>query len=141
MSERQRAQHRNLERDTVRNPRKATRSKPAGPDPDDPWAADPGPVTPARAQDIRRETEDGINPEDRPGSILPGQHRALEALLTIYGIDPKDREGRHQALRIILGLDELGSVTGLSLAQASEAIRRIQDQISAEKAAAGTGHD
>ncbi len=150
MSEQQRARHRNLERDTVRSPKKATRSKPAGPDPDDPWTADPGPVTPARAQDIRRAAEDGISPEDRPGSILPGQHRALEALLTVYGIDSADREGRHQALRVTLGLDELGSVTSLSLAQASEAIRRIQDQISAErakaaaeraKAAAGTGHD
>lgn len=83
-----------------------------------------------RPADRANNPEDDIwamNPEDRPGSLTSGQGRALEALLgQFYGLDSKDREGRHNAVQQLLGLAEPpGSMTLLSYAQADTARKRI----------------
>ena len=47
-----------------------------------------------RAAQIRQDIPDH-DPEDKPGSIGPGQKRAIEAQLGMLGYESKDRAGRH----------------------------------------------
>lgn len=83
-------------------------------------------------------------PEDRPGSVTPGQHKALEALLgQFYGLDSKDRDGRHQAVQQLLSLDAApASLNDLSYNQAKAARDKIvavmaEREREAKRAAAG----
>jgi hypothetical protein len=72
--------------------------------------------------------------ETAPGSIMDGQHRAIELLLTKWGIARDARDDRHLAVATLLELDGLGSLSDLSAAQAALAVRRIQDEMSRERA-------
>jgi ERF superfamily len=136
MDRTQEREHKQLEADTKRQPRRAERARPRGPDPDsDPWAAD-APVDGERAQQLRESIPDH-EPEDKPGSILPGQHRAIERLLGMLGIPADARGDRHQAVALTLGLDPLSvaSMNDLSCNQAGEVIRELDRQASAEREA------
>lgn len=89
-------------------------------------------------------------PEDRPGSIMPGQHRAIERMLGMLGFKPAERAERHGHAALRLGLDQLPngpagdapSMLGLSTTQAATLIRGLQadlDDLKADDAAkAGT---
>jgi ERF superfamily len=72
--------------------------------------------------------------ETAPGSIMDGQHRAIELLLTKWGIARDARDDRHLAVATFLELDGLDSLSDLSAAQAATAVRRIQDEMSRERA-------
>jgi hypothetical protein len=74
--------------------------------------------------------------ETAPGSIMDGQHRAIELLLTKWGIARDARDDRHLAVATLLELDGLDSLSDLSAAQAALAVRRIQDEMSRERAGA-----
>ena len=69
-----------------------------------PWNSDHADyVTSDRAAELRGPVPDH-EPEDKPGSILPGQHRAIEAQLGMLGYPKDDREGRHAEAAALLGL-------------------------------------
>ena len=88
---------------------------------------------------------DLTDPEDKPGSIGPGQGRAIEAQLGMLGYDSKDRAGRRAEAAALLGLDELPtdpnhpegdprpSMKGLSMTQAADLIRRLQESLDAKR--------
>ena len=147
MTRAQAGEHDQLAADTKRQPARATRARPAGHEPSqwdrtgpvDPQTGerDNEHVTPDRARRIREESEQaGIpdhDPEDKPGSIGPGQRRAIEAQLGMLGYDSKDRAGRHAEAAALLGLDQLGSMSDLSMTQAADLIRRLQDAIDAKR--------
>lgn len=130
-----RAQHERLKADTAgHDPAKTTRTKGqqvSGTD-DDPWASD-APVNGERAAQLR-ETIPTSDPEDKPGSILPAQHRAIERLLSLAGIGLDDRVERHQYVKDTLGLDTLPphpetgepSIMGLSYTQAADVMTDLQ---------------
>lgn len=113
------------------DPAKTTRTrgeKVSGTD-DDPWAKDE-PMTGARAQQLRGALAD---PEDKPGSILPGQHRALEKLLSMLGPDFADRDTQHELVSGWTGHAGLASMNDLSVAEAADAIRGAQDAVDRTK--------
>lgn len=139
MTRAQKSAHEHLEADTKRgNGTKAERSRPRHPDPDsDPWAVD-APVDRHRARALREHID--LNPEDRPGSISEGQHRAIERMLGMLGFKPAERKDRHGHAALRLGLDQLPvnpasapdsgpSMLGLSAAQAAALIRALQDDL------------
>jgi ERF superfamily len=74
--------------------------------------------------------------ETAPGSIMDGQHRAIELLLTKWGLARDAREERHSAIMAIMDLPALASISDLSAAQAATAVRRIQDEMAKERAGA-----
>jgi hypothetical protein len=139
MTRGQAAEHKQLEADTKRQPQRAERVRPRGPDPDsDPWATD-APVDGERAQQLRQSIPDH-EPEDKPGSILDGQKRALERLLGMLGVE--SREDRHDAVALAIGLPALtfstlkpGERGAPSCNQAGEAIRELDRQAAAEREA------
>jgi len=128
--------------------RPASRSRPRAPEPsqwDTSGPVDPDTgerdtelVTPHRAQQIRGQLNgaDLTEPEDKPGSILPGQKNALERLLSMLGIETGNRETRHLLCAGWAGLDDLASLNDLSAAQAADCIRAAQDAVDKEKARA-----
>ena len=89
MTRAQKTEHERLAADTVRSERKAERSHPRGPDPDDPWAQD-APVDHERAAALRRDLEDRELPEDKPGTATPDQQRAIPILLAKKGISSRE---------------------------------------------------
>ena len=126
------AGHKKMQADTLREPKRAERSRPGAPDPGDPWAAD-APVDRERATGLRQS-------EDRPGSIAEGQHRALERLLSMLHIESRD--DRHDAVSLAAGLPAgsfgtlaPGGVSAPSYAQAAAAIRELDRQASEERQA------
>jgi hypothetical protein len=129
MTRAQAAEHKRLEADTKRQPKRAERVRPTAPDPDDPWAQDE-PVTPERAQRLRENLNgaDLTDPEDKPGTMNDGQHKAIERMMTFVGADPKDRPGRHGLAMSLLGLPDLASMTDLSYSQAADLIKMLNDQ-------------
>lgn len=131
------AAHDRLKADTLKGGGKAERTRPSEPDPGDPWAADE-PVTHQRAAAMREHLDRREqDPEDRPGSIMPGQHRAIEAQLGMLGFKPSERKDRHAHAALRLGLGTLPngpagdapSMLGLSAAQAAALIRALQDDL------------
>jgi hypothetical protein len=70
---------------------------------------------------------DLTDPEDKPGSIIEPQHRAIERMLTFVGCDPKNRDERHAVVISLLNLDGLGSVNDLSFTQAKDLISLLND--------------
>jgi len=135
MTRGQKAEHERLAADTVRDPKRAERSHPRGPDPDDPWAQD-APVDPERAAALRGSLTgpELTDSEDKPGSMLDGQHRAIEMLLGKLGIPREARADRHAQVSVLLGLaEDFGSMSDLSFTQAAEAIRLLQAEVSKEK--------
>ncbi len=142
MTRAQAAGHDKLKADTLRGNGKADRSRPRQPDPgSDPWAQD-APVDQHRARALREDIDSKnlTDPEDKPGSILPAQHRALEMILGQLGIEPDNRTARHATIAGILGLDDLPghpatgapSVTGLSFTQAADAIKMLSEKAHAD---------
>jgi ERF superfamily len=137
MTRAQASEHDRTKADTLRGSRRAERSRPKAPDPDsDPWATD-APVDGHRAAALR-ETVSGpdlTDPEDKPGTILPAQHRAIESTLTKLGIGLDDRGPRHEAVCKLLDLPGLPphpetgapSMLGLSFTQAADALRMLQE--------------
>lgn len=132
MTRREVSGHDQLKADTLRDRKRAERSHPKAPDPDDPWAKDE-PMTGQRAQQLRQTLAD---PEDKPGSILPGQHRALEKLLSMLGPDFADRDTQHELVSGWTGHAGLASMNDLSVAEAADAIRGAQDAVDRAKEAA-----
>jgi ERF superfamily len=116
MDRQQKAAHEKLAADTHGGGR-AERSRPRGPDPDDPWTQD-APVDHQRAAAMREDAE------DRPGSSNPGQWQQLAIL---YGqISLADREMRLADLTDRTGR-EIGSAKDLSYAEAEAAIRSLRE--------------
>jgi ERF superfamily len=74
--------------------------------------------------------------ETTAGSIGDGQHRAIEMLLTKWGIAKEARADRHMAIEALLDLSpgDVRSLSDLSADQAARAIRAIQDAMSQERA-------
>jgi hypothetical protein len=126
MTRREASAHDHLKADTLRDRKKADRTRPAAPDPDsDPWAQE-APVNGARAQELRGSLTD---PEDKPGSANTGQLRAVERMLTFVGTDPKERDSRHEMASGLLGIDPpISSMTDLSYAQAADLIKLLNDE-------------
>lgn len=134
MTRQQLRDHERLEKDVRgRKPgERAERVRPRQPDPDDPWAIDDPEIASAdRARRLREDIDHhgGGQPEDRPGSILPGQHRAIEMMLGMLGFKPSERKDRHAHAALRLGLEQLDSMSGLSAAQAAQLIRALQDDL------------
>jgi hypothetical protein len=124
------AEHERLRAQTLSGSRPAERSRPAAPDPEDPWAQD-APVDGPRAAALRESLNGGdlTDPEDKPGSIHESQHRAIERMLTFVGVDPKNRDDRHDMAATMLGLPApLASMTDLSYTQAKELISLLNDE-------------
>jgi ERF superfamily len=141
------AEHEQLRAQTLSGSKRAERTRPTAPERSQ-WDSD-GPVDPAtgerdtghvtrqRATQIRQESEAAgyeDNPEDRPGSIGPGQHRALERLLGMW-LGQAERDTVHGVLAGLLHLDDLSSLNDLSMAQAAAAIRAVQAKLDEEKEA------
>ena len=110
MTRAQKADHERLAADTVRDPKRAERSHPRAPDPDDPWAQD-APVDHERAAAMRRSLEgrDLTDPEDKPGTSTLEQQRAIAIETQAKGI--VDRADK---------LAFCGSVTGRDIASSKE---------------------
>jgi ERF superfamily len=74
--------------------------------------------------------------ETAAGSIGDGQHRAIEMLLTKWGIAKDARADRHMAIEALLDLSpgDVPSLSDLSADQAARAIRAIQDAMAQERA-------
>jgi hypothetical protein len=103
MTRAQKAEHERLAADTVRDPKRAERSHPRGPDPDDPWAQD-APVDGQRAAALResidraREDAEGgrlpagllTDPEDKPGSSTLEQQQQIAIRLAAKGITTRE---------------------------------------------------
>lgn len=89
MTRGQKAEHERLAADTVRSDRRAERSHPRGPDPDDPWAQD-APVDHERAAALRRDLEDRELPEDKPGTSSLEQQRLIAIELGVKGITARE---------------------------------------------------
>lgn len=116
MTRAEKSAHEQLAKETLAGG-KAERSRPRGPDPDDPWAQD-RPVDGQRAAEIRGEAE------ERPGSSNPGQWQQLAIL---YGqIRLTGRELRLADLTDRTGR-EIGSAKDLSFAEAESAIRALRE--------------
>jgi ERF superfamily protein len=73
--------------------------------------------------------------ETAPGSIMDGQRRTIEFLLTKWQVGP-DRDDRHAAIMALIDVPDLGSMSDLSAAEAARAIRAIQDEMAKERAGA-----
>jgi ERF superfamily len=76
--------------------------------------------------------------ENAPGSISAGQHRAIEMLLTKWGIAREARADRHLAVVEMLRgtpyeLELLDSLSELTFVQAQVVISRIQDEMIKER--------
>ena len=108
MTRAQKADHERLAADTVRQPKRAERSHPRGPDPDDPWAQD-APVDHERAATRRPAGRDLTDPEDKPGSSTPAQQQAIAIETQAKGI--VDRADK---------LAFCGSVTGRDIASSKD---------------------
>jgi ERF superfamily len=134
MDRAQAGEHDKLKADTLREPRRAERSRPRRPEPSA-WDTD-APVDHDRAAALREELNgaDLSEPEDKPGSILPGQKGAVERLLTIHLGKQATRGDKHAYLSDLLNVP-VESLNDLSASLAGEAIRGIQADIDAEKSA------
>lgn len=135
MTRQQLRDHERLEKDVRgRKPgERAERVRPRQPDPDDPWAIDDPEIASAdRARRLREDIDHldrSTDPEDRPGSIMPGQHRAIEMMLGMIGFKPSERKDRHAHAALRLGLEQLDSMSDLSADQAAQLIRALQDDL------------
>lgn len=89
MDRQQKVEHERLAADTVRDPKRAERSHPRAPDPDDPWAQD-APVTHERAEALRRDLEDRELPEDKPNTATTEQQQSIAIELAKKGITDRD---------------------------------------------------
>ena len=134
MTRGQLAEHKQLEADTKRQPKRAERTRPQAPQ-QDPWNEDHADyVTRDRAAELRGDQL--TEPEDKPGSILDGQHRALERLLSMLDIETDNRATRHALCAGWAGLDDLASLSDLSMTQAAACIRAAQGTYDKDKARA-----
>lgn len=132
MTRQQAAEHAKLEADVKAPGRRAERSRPKAPDPADPWTTDHADyVTGQRAEQIRTGQD---QPEDQPGSMMPGQHRAIERMLTMLGIDAGNRDERRGVIISLIDLPGLESMSDLSAVQAAAAIRALQAELDTERA-------
>ena len=129
MTRGQKAEHERLAADTVRDPKRAERSHPRGPDPDDPWAQD-APMDHQRAAAMRASLDgrDLTDPEDKPGSSTLEQQQQIAIRLAGKGITVREDKlwfcsrtaGRdigsskelafNEALAILRAADELEAV-------------------------------
>jgi len=127
MTRGQKAEHERLAADTVRDPKRAERSR--GQDPDDPWAQD-APVDHQRAAAMRASLDgrDLTDPEDKPGSSTVEQQQQIAIRLAGKGITVREDKlwfcsrtaGRdigsskelafNEALAILKAADELEAV-------------------------------
>ena len=108
--------HERLAKETVSGGR-AERSRPRGPDPDDPWAQD-APVDGQRAAAVREDTE------HQPGSSNAAQWQQLAILYSQIGLT--DRDNRLAEMTDRCGR-EITSAKDLSYAEAEQAIRALRD--------------
>ena len=108
MTRAQKADHERLAADTVRDPKRAERSHPRGPDPDDPWAQD-APVDHERAAALRQDLDDRELPEDKPGTSSLAQQQAIAIELAAKGITTREDK-----------LAYCGIVTGRDIASSKE---------------------
>jgi hypothetical protein len=91
MTRAQKAGHERLAADTVRDPKRAERSHPRGPDPDDPWAQD-APVDHQRAVALRENLNgrDLTDREDKPGTATDEQQTDIAMRLAKKGITRRE---------------------------------------------------
>ena len=129
MDRQQKRDHEQLAADTLRTGR-AERSRPRGPDPDDPWAQD-APVDGERAAALRGHLEDQA-PEDRPGTSDARQHRALGILYSELGITERDTRLAEMTDRVGRAIS---SAKDLSYTEAEAAIRELTPLADAAKKA------
>ena len=108
MTRAQKAEHERLAADTVRDPKRAERSHPRAPDPDDPWAQDAPFVDPQRAAALREDLDREL-PEDKPGTSSLAQQQAIATTLAAKGIGTRDDK-----------LAYCGIVTGRDIASSKE---------------------
>jgi len=115
--------HEQLAKETVSGGR-AERSRPRGPDPDDPWAQD-APVDHDRAEQLRVAALDQTLPaEQLLGSSTPPQWQQLAILYSQIGLT--DRDNRLAEMTDRCGR-EITSAKDLSYAEAEQAIRALRD--------------
>jgi ERF superfamily protein len=122
--------HERLAKETVSGGR-AERSRPRGPDPDDPWAQD-APVDGQRAAAVREDTE------NTPGSSNAAQWQQLAILYSQIGLTERDTRLAEMTDRCGR---EITSAKDLSYAEAEQAIRGLRDLAKTyqqEAAAGGT---
>ena len=83
---------------------------------------------------------DLTDPEDKPGSILPGHLRTIWKQLDMLGYHRDDKDGMHAEMESRLNLRELPphpekgvpSAAGLSMVQGTVIIRSLQDSLDAK---------
>jgi hypothetical protein len=124
MTRAQKAEHERLAADTVRDPKRAERSHPRGPDPDDPWAQD-APVDHQRAAALREDLELA---EDKPGSSTLEQQQQIAIRLAAKGITT--REDKLAFCGITTGRDvgsskELAFNEALAILRAADALEIV----------------
>jgi hypothetical protein len=124
MTRAQKSAHERLGADTVRDPKRAERSHPRGPDPDDPWAQDAPSVTPERAAALR-----GALAEDQPGSSTLDQQKDIAVRLAAKGIT--SREDKLNFCGWVTGRD-IASSKDLSYLEATLVLREADAQEPAE---------
>jgi hypothetical protein len=117
MTRAQKAGHERLAADTVRDPKRAERSHPRGPDPDDPWAAD-APVDHERAEQLRGTLL--TDPEDKPGTASVEQQQDIAIRLAKKGIT--EREDKLWFCSRTIGR-EVASSKELSVAEAAAVLK------------------
>jgi ERF superfamily len=128
MTRGEKSAHEHLAADATRS-RKAERSHPRGPDPDDPWAQD-APVDHDRASAMRTSV-DSTWPEEQSGSSTPSQWQQLGILYGQIGIT--ERETRLAEMTDRCGR-EITSAKDLSYAEAESAIRSLRELAAKEGA-------
>jgi len=147
MTRREKSGHERLQADTLRDRKKAERVRPKAPDPEDPWAQD-APVDHERAAALRESLNGGdlTDPEDKPGSMVDGQHNAIERMMGFIGIDKNARADRHDMAVTLLGLPrgtittfEPGAPGAPSYTQAAELIKLLNDEAARIRAQAVAG--
>lgn len=121
MTRAQKSEHERLAADTVRTDRKAERSHPRAPDPDDPWAQD-APVDGEHAAALRGSLL--TDPEDKPGSSTFEQQQKIAIELAGKGITA--REDKLVFCGHVTGRD-IGSSKELSLSEAQAVLRAVRE--------------
>lgn len=123
MTRAQKADHERLAADTVRDPKRAERSR--GPDADDPWAQD-APVDHERAANLRASMNgrDLTDPEDKPGTSTFEQQQKIAIELAAKGITA--REDKLVFCATVTGRD-IASSKELSLSEAAAVLKAARE--------------
>ena len=121
MDRQQKAAHEQLAADTQRDPKRADRSHPRAPDPDDPWAQD-APVDHERAAALRGAAL--TDPEDKPGTSTLEQQRDIAQTLAKRGI--VSREDKLVFCGHVTGRD-IGSSRELSVTEVAAVLKAARE--------------